>query len=394
MHLVIVSPFPPSITGIGQYGYHITRTLAASGQFSRITVLTGASINKERPPNIGITDIQVGWYPGQLNTRQAILSHLRRLKPDLIWFNLGSSAFGKSPMANLSGLLTPFFARREFPTVVTLHELVEFSDLRTLKAPGGALALWGARLLTNLATQADLVCLTMKQYADLLRSRNVDCEYIPIGSYYEPDLLDESQAPELLFFTTIAPYKGLELLLDTIPALQKEYPQLRLTVAGAEHTRFPSYAREMKVRCDNIAGVLWLGQVAENDVMALFRRAQIVVLPYAASTGASSVIYQAATWGRSLVASDLKEIHTLVAENNLAVQFFKNGDRGSLHAEISKLLRSPDLRKMQTHHNFKSIQHARPQETCFRYIEVFNRVLTKRHSLMRISFPYALTEYP
>jgi glycosyltransferase involved in cell wall biosynthesis len=394
MHLVIVSPFPPSITGIGQYGYHVTRTLAASGQFSKITVLTGASNSKERPNNIGGTEIQIAWHPGQLNTRQVILSRLRGLKPDLIWFNLGSSAFGKSPVGNLSGLLTPFFARKEFPTVVTLHELVELSDLRTLRAPGGALAFWGARLLTNVATQADLVCLTMKQYADFLKARKVDCVYIPIGSYYEPDLLDESQVPELLFFTTIAPYKGLELLLDTFPALHIKYPQLRLTIAGAEHTRFPSYARDMKVHCDKMAGVHWLGQVAESDVISLFRRAQIVVLPYAASTGASSVVYQAATWGRALVASDLNEIRTLAAENNLDVQFFRNGDRGSLQKAISELLQSPGLRKMQTHHNFKAIQNARPRETCRRYIEVFNRALTKRHSLMRIPFPLTLTETP
>jgi glycosyltransferase involved in cell wall biosynthesis len=392
MHIVIISPFPPAITGIGQYGYHVTRALAASGQFSQITVLTGTSNINERPDNLGITEIEIGWKPGDINTWRVIPGHLKRLRPDLVWFNLGVSAFGKSPIANLSGLIAPFFARRETPTVVTLHEIVELSDLSSLRAPGWALAKWGAHLITRVETQADIVCLTMKRYADWLESRKVDCEYIPIGTYYEPDMLEESQIPELLFFTTIAPYKGLELLLDAFPALRKKYPQLRLTIAGAVHTRFPAYSRDMKIRCGKIAGVQWLGQVAENEVINLFRRAQIVVLPYSASTGASSVVYQAATWGRALVASDLNEIRALVTENNLDVQFFKNGNIESFHNAVLRLIESPDLRKIQTFHNFRVIQNARPQDTCRRYIEVFNRALSKRHSLKRIPFPYVLTE--
>ena len=41
MNLAIVSPFPPAITGIGQYGYHVVRGLVQSGRFARITVLAG-----------------------------------------------------------------------------------------------------------------------------------------------------------------------------------------------------------------------------------------------------------------------------------------------------------------------------------------------------------------
>jgi hypothetical protein len=107
MHLVIVSPFPPSITGIGQYGYHLTRALANSGLFSRLTVLAGSAQNGTHPNHLGLTDIDYCWEPGSLYARQNILSRVNRLHPDLIWFNLGASIFGKSPLSNLLGLLTP-----------------------------------------------------------------------------------------------------------------------------------------------------------------------------------------------------------------------------------------------------------------------------------------------
>src|SRR5215213_1085132 len=384
MHLVIVSPFPPSITGIGQYGYHVTRSLASSGLFSQLTILAGSTKNGQRPNHLGLTEIDYCWQPDSLNARPTILSRLKRLNPDLIWFNLGASIFGKSPLSNLSGLFTPMSAGRRFPTVVTLHEVIELADLCALNAPGGSLAPWGARLLTNIATQADVVCLTMQHYADWLSARGVNCAHIPIGAYHEPELLDETDTCELLFFTTLAPYKGLELLIEAFTELRSEYPHLRLTIAGTAHTRFPTYARELKTRFNATDGIQWLGQISEDDVKDLFRRARIVILPYAASTGSSSVLYQAATWGRAVVASDLHEIRKITLENNLQVEFFENNSVEKLCDSIRLLLNSPSLRRLQTEHNFNSIQHLRPKTTCYRYIQAFNRALEKRQSTKRI----------
>ena len=388
MHLVIVSPFPPAITGIGQYGYHVTRALAASGVFTRITVLAGSHRNGTSPNHLGSTEIEYCWAPGQLKAQTAILSRVKRLSPDLVWFNAGASIFGKSPWVNLSGLLTPMFVQRlGYPTVVTLHELVELTDLRTLNAPGGPFAKAGAQLLTKITSQADLVCLTMKNYADWLSARKVDCTHIPIGAYHEPELLAESDSQELLFFTTLAPFKGLELLLKAFEVLRREYPKLKLTIAGSEHVRFPNYARELKSQFSNMAGIQWLGQTSEDDVMELFRHAQIIVLPYTASTGSSSVLYQAATWGRPVVASNLSEIKKLALESDLQVEFFENGNIQSLCTSLRKLLDSKEIRCNQSTHNFNIIQHIRPHETCRKYIQAFNRALEKRRSPKRITTP-------
>jgi len=388
MHLVIISPFPPTITGIGQYGYHITRTLANSGMFAHITVLAGSHANGGHPNHLGSTELDYCWAPGQLKARSAILSRVKRLNPDLVWFNAGASAFGKSPWVNLSGLFTPMFVRRlGIPTVVTLHELVESADLRALNAPGGPFAKMGARLLTGITSQADLVCLTMKQYASRLAARGVDCAYIPIGAYHEPKLLEESESQELLFFTTLAPFKGLELLLEAFQLLRRDHPNLQLTIAGSEHVRFPNYANQLKLHTNDMDGIRWLGQTSEDNVMELFRRAQIVVLPYRASTGSSSVIYQAATWGRPVVASNLNEIKELVDENNLQVEFFENGDVQSLYNSIRTLLNSKEKRNEQIFQNFNAIQHTRPHETCRNYIQAFNRALKKRRSPKRITIP-------
>jgi len=275
-------------------------------------------------------------------------------------------------------------AMRGFPTVVTLHELVELADLRTLNAPGGVLAPLGARIITRMATQADVICLTMQHYVDWLSIRGLDCTHIPIGAFHEPELLEESGSRELLLFTTLAPYKGVELLIESFTRLRRAHPDLRLTIAGTAHTRFPEYGRELKACFNSAHGVHWLGQVPEEEVKGLFQRAQIVVLPYTASTGSSSVLYQAATWGRPVVASDLNENRKLALEANLQVRFFENNNPQSLCESIRVLLESPSLRRAQARHNFNAIQHLRPKATAGRYVAAFNRALEKRQSPKRI----------
>jgi glycosyltransferase involved in cell wall biosynthesis len=227
----------------------------------------------------------------------------------------------------------------------------------------------------------------MKNYADWLSARGVNCTHIPIGAYHEPELLADSDSQELLFFTTLAPFKGLELLLAAFQQLHSEYPKLQLTIAGAEHVRFPHYSKHLKDRFGDMEGVKWLGQVAEDRVIELFRQAQIVVLPYSASTGSSSVLYQAATWGRAVVASDLGEIMKLANESNLNIEFFKSGDVSSLCNSLRAMLSSREKRKKQAAYNFNIIQRTRPSETSKRYFQAFDQALEKHLSPKRLVIP-------
>ncbi len=389
-NLIIVSPFPPSITGIGQYGFHVSRSLAQSGQFAQITVLAGAQTSLPHRVVSPSFTIQYAWHPGQYGAAPVIVSAIHRLKPDLVWFNLGASIFGHSPLANLIGFLSLSLIKSAgIPLIVTLHELAELADLKTLHVPGGALARSGARLLTRLAAQADVVCLTMRRYVDWFKANRpgIPCTYIPIGADRTPELLPEPETPELLFFTTLAPYKGLEILLLAYRNLVPRYPGLRLAIAGTEHPRFPGYGEELRREFGFLPGVRWLGQVPEEQVRDLFCQAQIVALPYIASTGASSVVYQAAMWGRALVASDLPETKSVAEENGLEVEFFRNHDVDGLAQAISRLLDAPARRKAQVEHNYTAIQAARPEETARLYIQAFNQALAAHNKPERIPVP-------
>jgi len=397
MHLAIVSPYPPLISGIGQYGYHISRMLAECGGFSKITVLCGTvGSPRQIDPDHSPAPLSVipGWGMGNWNTGWQISSHLDSLKPDMTWFNLGASVFGKSPLANLSGFLSVSrVCSSGMPTTVTLHELPELSDLRALKAPGGIFSLYGARLLANLITGADVVCLTMQRYVDWLsRRRPGPCYlHIPTEAYYPSEKLPEPASPALLFFSTFAPFKGIETLLEAFRVLQAEYPALRLIIAGTEHPRFPDYPLRVKTEYGGIPNVDWLGRIPESQVRSLFQRASVVVLPYRASTGSSSVLMQAAAWGKSIVASDLQEMRSTVRDIGLAVTFFREGLVADLVMVLKGLLDSTEKMRSQAVHNLGIMRSRGAEAMCRAYLQAFDMAMDAHRDAGQVSVPVATT---
>ncbi len=375
MHLAMISPYPPTLTGISQYGYYVSRALVQTRAFERISVLSNAPICQVKGDFARPVYLEHAWQPQSLGTAWRILERLRNLSPDVVWLNLGASIFGSSGLANLAGFLIPGLVRAAgFPTVVTLHELIELADLAALSVPGGRLARFGASLLTRLASQADVVCLTLCEYEQWFQSHYPAprTAHIPIGAYQSPELLPETGPGYLLFFTSLAPYKGLELLLEAYRSLRQRYPQLDLVIAGAAHPRFPDYTKTLQRKFGELPGVRWLGAVQPAEVRNLFAGAKIVILPYTASTGSSSVLIQTVMWGRPAVISDLTGNRSSVEESGLEVNFFKSGEVPGLIQAIRRLLENPVLRRQQVMNNLKAVWKMSPDQTARRYVNAFN----------------------
>ena len=236
------------------------------------------------------------------------------------------------------------------------------------------------------------MCLTMRRYVNWfsIHRPKVNCVHIPIGAYRTPEILPESDSPALLVFTMLAPFKGLEILLAAYRSLIPFYPSLKLTIAGTEHPRFPGYENRLRNEFGSIPGLSWPGQVPEDQVPSLFSRAQIVILPYTATTGSSSVMYQSAALGRAMVASDLPEIRSVANERGLEIEYFKNRDVEGLAKAIQRLLDSPGLRKTQLMQNNRAIQATPPEETARLYIQAFNQALAAHDKPERIPIPRAV----
>jgi glycosyltransferase involved in cell wall biosynthesis len=145
-----------------------------------------------------------------------------------------------------------------------------------------------------------------------------------------------------------------------------------------EHPRFPGYLQRVHSEFGHIPHIRWLGQIPEEQLVNVFRNSNIVVLPYMATTGSSSVIFRAATWGRSIVASDLPELHAAAEEVGFMVNYFPTGNAGDLSDTLFELLLDSSRREKQVKHNLAAIGRLTLENTCAEYLRTFELALAVR----------------
>lgn len=374
MRLCIISPFPPHISGVGQYGWHMTRGLAARGGFESITVLADRSSGSDEAAHLnGPVTVQRVWRRDDPSSAVRLLRAASEAQPDVIWFNAGMTMFGRSRAANFLGLSVPLLMRQAgIPVVTTLHEVFETTRLKQLGLQNGTLTHWGAQFATHMLLRSHVVCVTLRHYAEALRRHYgaQHVQHLPHGTFdglEDAPRLVPPPSTELLFFTSHAPHRGLPVLVNAFRAVQARYPEATLTIAGGDHPRFPGYLAQVRASVNGLRGLHWLGTQSESELTLLFARARLVVLPYLATTGASSVLHRAAAAGRPVVASDLMDIRLTAEEAGFQVELVPPGDARALAESVMRLLADPARQAAMARHNLEVARSMTLAATCARY---------------------------
>jgi glycosyltransferase involved in cell wall biosynthesis len=113
-----------------------------------------------------------------------------------------------------------------------------------------------------------------------------------------PEGLREAEGPVTLFFGLIRPYKGLDVLLEAFQGLDGE-----LWVVGRPLGMSLEPFRRLAARARGV--VRFVDRfVPDRELPALFRRADVVVLPYR-DAEQSGVLYTALAFGKAIVLSDV-----------------------------------------------------------------------------------------
>ena len=391
MKLCVVSPYPPELNGIGEYAWNVVHGLAETGHFDAITVLAQKPDRKAPPPfragranaaGHGLIETRQVWARDEPLAAARLARAIRAAQPDAVWLNLDFTMFGDSRPANFFGLLAPLMARPGGrPLVVTLHQILEATSPRSIGAKNGAVTHWGLRTATQLLLRADSVCVTLRSYERTLRAhygaRNV--HHIPLGAYSALEYLPypgDDEPDDILFFGFAAPFKGLGTLLEAYSLLQRQRPNVSLTIAGTDHKRFPGYLAGLQaaMRARNGTGptrVRWLGPQTEAQLRDVFAHARVVVLPYTATTGTSSVLHRAAAVGRPVLASDLPDLRAAADEEGLLAGYVPPGDPRALAAALEALLADRPRQAAWARHNLEMMRSMTLDQTCARYLELF-----------------------
>ena len=116
------------------------------------------------------------------------------------------------------------------------------------------------------------------------------------------------ETPMLLVFGRMSPYKGLDVLLDAMPAVWRSAPATRLTIAGGGPLPAHAVLSDERVAVRN-------EHVPEEEVPGLFAASTCVVLPYreASQSGVGSLAKQ---YGRAVVASAVGGLPELLSDGS------------------------------------------------------------------------------
>jgi glycosyltransferase involved in cell wall biosynthesis len=243
---------------------------------------------------------------GYIGSLARLLNRIRKSRPDVIHWQ-----FTELPVADVLTMLA--IRVLGIPQVYTAHELLPWTARLYHR--------WVFSLLYGLVDA--IVVHNEDQRADILRRfpiRSSKVHVAPLGDYvlFATPQLPQSEArarlelspdpPVALFFGTIRPSKGLEVLLEAWSLVAQKKPEAILLVVGKPYKGLDTnrtIARIQHLRIDNSVRTRF-EQVSPVDTNTYYRAADVVVLPYH-EIGSSGVLRYAYNSARPVIATSVGE---------------------------------------------------------------------------------------
>jgi len=277
--------------------------------------------------------------PGRPGSRMRRAARLAQHVPDMLRYARAAPAadvihFQWLPVQQIDGALLP----RGRPRVLTAHDVLPREPRR------GQLA-----AQRRLYERMDAVVVHSEHGAARLRDEaRVDPARIhviahgafahatcaPAGAALPPELTSPS-GPVVLCFGLMRPYKGIDVLLDAWRALERPSGS-ELWIVGMPRMDLTN------LRDGAPPGARWVPRyVPQGELAAVFRRADLAVLPYR-EIDQSGVLFTALAFGLPMVLSAVGGFGELAATG--AVELVPPDDHAALAGVLLSLLGDPERR--------------------------------------------------
>jgi len=239
--------------------------------------------------------------------------------------------------------LSLFITRKKIPLLCTSHG----GDLFALKGKGlQRLKRW----VMDKSAALTVVSKAMKKTVVAMGIVPAKVEVISMGvdlkGLFTPDPCIQRKTDELLFVGRLVEKKGVQHLLEAMPAVLKKHPTVRLILAGSGPME--EELRQHAQRLQISERVTFLGMVSQSKLPELYRTATLAVFPFIIAKsgdqeGFGLVQVEAMGCECPIIAGDLPAIHDIVIheENGLIVE---SGNVQALADVIIRMLDSTDLR--------------------------------------------------
>jgi len=407
MKICLVATFPPSGRQLNEYAFHIARELKNRPDVE-LTILADeltkydfATDENGKPLEVGAQPELPGfnvircWKFASLSNPIRLLNTIRRLKPDIVWFNLVFSSFAtpENPVAAFAGLSIPAMVRAAgFYTHITLHHIIEHVDFAAAGVKRERLYQLGSDFATRALLRANSVSVLLPGYRRTLVNK-YSAQNVLLGTHGtfastpEPPNFSKRANPHqrILAIGHWGTYKRLETLMAAFPLILKEVPEAKLVVAGANHHTRAGYWESIRDAQPRELPIEFKGYVAEDDIPELFQSTSILVLPYDSATGSSGPAHQACEFGVPIVCADIPDFRGMVTDEDMAVRFYRIGDHEDLAQQLIRILKSPELQKSMAEQNFAAGVQMTMSNVIANYLRWFKLNQAKKRVLNDLS---------
>src|SRR5579863_3698918 len=346
MKICLVTTFPPSQGGLSEYGLHIAEELRRN-PFLSLTVLAD-KLSSPQPELDGFS-VQRCWSFDDPASSLRLLNALKQIKPDVVWFNLLFSTFGRNPFNAFLGLLTPLLARLSGRyTHVTLHHLMDTVDLKDAGVRHPRLYRMAGAFATRMLLLSNSVSVLMPGYRKILHEK-YGHDNVHVRSHgvltRRPEFPEFSRrgnpAHRILAFGKWGTYKRLELMIEAFQIVRDVLPNTTLVIAGGDHPQAAGYVESVKQKHAG-RNVEFTGYVHEDELPDLFQSSSVAVMPYSSSTGCSGVAHLACAYGVPIVCAELPDFRQMADGEELAIEFYRPGSAEDLANCLINFLTNPE----------------------------------------------------
>src|SRR5580698_9927558 len=400
MKICLVATFPPSGRQLNEYAFHLAQELRRNPEIE-LTILAdeltayefatdedGNSPKAHQMSELPGFNVIRCWKFGSLANPVRLLRTIRKLKPDVVWYNLVFSSFAtpENPFAAFAGLSAPALTRAAgFYTHITLHHIIEHVDFAAAGVRRERLFRLGTDLATRALLRAHSISVLLPGYRRTLISK-YSAQNVLLGTHgtfasipTPPDFSKRGNPDQrILAIGHWGTYKRLETLMEAFPAVLKRVPNARLVIAGANHHTKPGYWESIRDSQKGNSRIEFRGYVAEHEIPDLFRGSSIVVMPYDSATGSSGPAHQACEFGVPMVCADLADFRTMATDEEMAINFYKTGDAADLADKLAEVLESPELQHSMAEQNFSAAVRMTMPNVVRNSLRWFERAKPKR----------------
>jgi glycosyltransferase involved in cell wall biosynthesis len=376
LRICFISSYPPNHARLSEYAKNLVTELSSRPEIEKLNLLADEiGSSKGKLPENSKINVLRAWKQDRPLSILGVMVQVLKLRPDVVHFSIGFQSFGKSRIANFTGLSLVFLCRLcGLKVVVLLHNLGETVDLEKVSIKPSFANKAGILVATRLILSASRVVVMVKSYAGYLRKHysNKGILFIPHGSLGNDCVSIDPEDKVVLMFGHMGPSKGLPTMLSAFEKITKERSDVQLWIAGENHPNFPGYLNKFLKNAH--PKVVFKGYVPEEDLYQLFGMADVVVTPYLIALGTSGVFHLACGFGKPVVSSDLPEIREMVADGASAL-LVPPGDADALKVAILKVLNNSEEATKMCIQNLKFAQNERWSAVAEAYEEVYQGLL-------------------